>query len=160
MKTQLYTDRIDIAPSADAFAAIDQALDTIEANADFLHSLTSERRMVLRGLSHCNESFANEALEIGMQNEELMPRGLDLAQIERDKIAREQLKERLQRLRRITGKFDDTVLLLGSDFYNGALAIYAALKRFGQGAGLREALQALGKKFRRKKGAEVELPAL
>jgi hypothetical protein len=73
MKAQLYTDQIDIVPSAAALAAIDQALDTIEANADFLHSIPSEKRMVLRGLSYCNNGFAIDALEIGIQNEARTP---------------------------------------------------------------------------------------
>lgn len=160
MKTELYTDQIDIDPSEAALAAIDQALDTIEANATFLRSLSAERRMVLRGLSFNTEGFANLALDIALDNEVLLPRGLDLAQIQRDKSARARLKPRLERLRKITAAFDSTVLLLGSDYYNGALAIYASLKRFGQQSGIRVLIQELAQQFKRRKTAQPESEAV
>ena len=156
MNPKLNPSYIEIEPSEQAMAAIDAALDTIEANATFLRTLTAKRRMVLRGLGVNMENFAALTVIGGKQNEDLLPRGFDIAKVERDRDVREQLMARLARLQKITEAFDDTVLLLGTNYYKGCLAIYGFLKKYRHFAGVRSLLRDLGQFFNRKRSVGNE----
>ncbi|RYD70698.1 MAG: hypothetical protein EOP84_26245 [Verrucomicrobiaceae bacterium] len=81
----------------------------------------------------------------------LLPRNLDLAAIERDMVAWEQLSDRSLRMKQLAERMEHTTMLLGSDFLTGTLAAYKALQLNGKTAGLEAVLGDVGQRFARKK---------
>lgn len=139
--------RIDLVLTAEQIAGFGAALDAVEAATPFLIGLTAEDRLELAKLGPKSEGFVALALETAQLNEGLLPRDLDLADLERDRAAREALRPLYERMRQITRKLDDTMLLLGSDYYEGALSIYRALKANGHLEGLQPVLYDLSRRF-------------
>lgn len=141
---------------AEDIVLIDAAITTLETKLTILMSLSPEERKSLPGMGPQSESFAGQALQAAQLNEDLMPRGLDLESIERDKVLREQLLPRFERLRHLTERMDHTIHLAGSEYYRGALAIYKALKAFGRSAGLEALIEELRRRFpQRRKPTET-----
>jgi hypothetical protein len=141
--------RIDIILTAEQLAGFDTALDALDAATTMLQGVTVADRSRLAKLGPKSEAFASLALDTGIHNEGLLPRDLDLADLRRDREIRQELKPRYERLRQVTRKFDDTILLLGVDYFNGALAIYRSLKANGQLEGLQPVLLEMGRRFTR-----------
>lgn len=150
--------RIDLVLTAEQLAGIDTALDALDIATAMIQGVTVQDRSRLAKLGPKSEAFAALALDMGAQNEGLLPRDLDLVELQRDRVVRQQLKPRYERLRQITRKLDDTILLLGVDYYNGALAIYRALKSNGQLEGLHPVLLEMGQRFARKPRTPAPAP--
>lgn len=146
----MYKDQIDITLANEDLTTFDTSLTAIEtATEQILMSLPPEEIKRLAKIGFKTETFAYKALEIGKLNPGLLPRDLDLTKIERDVLAREQLAIRFVRVKQLYDKMHATMLLLGTDFYQGALAIYRALKANGRDAGLTTLLAELGVAFER-----------
>lgn len=139
--------RIDLVLTAEQVAGVESAIADVEAATPFLIGLTVEDRLELAKLGPKSEGFVALALEAARLNEGLLPRDLDLNDLERDRAAREALRPLYERMRQITRKLEDTMLLLGSDYYEGALSIYRALKANGHLEGLQPVLYDLGRRF-------------
>ncbi len=141
--------RINIVLTTEQIASFDTALDAMDLATSMLQGADLEDRTRLAKLGPKSEAFATLAIETGAANEGLLPRDLDLASLQRDRSIRQQLKPRFERMRQITRKMDDTILLLGVDYFNGALAIYRSLKANGQLEGLQPVLSDMGQRFAR-----------
>jgi len=147
--------------SQETFDAIDGSLTALEtALADFAGLSTGDRRRI-RSVGQRTEAFVFRAMESGKQNAGLLPRDLDLEQIERDHAAREALIIRLNRLRQASEKVQDTLHLLGADLLRDTLGIYHSLKRFGASEGLDDVLDTLQQRFRqtRRQAEQAETPS-
>ena len=70
------------------------------------------------------------------QNAGLVPPDFELAELQQDIVTLDTLRPRLQRLRSLTDRADDTELALGSDILSASLDGYALTKVIGQGTGL------------------------
>jgi hypothetical protein len=154
----MFKDRIRTVAVAEDLQLVDAAITTIEAKMPYLVGLMSAERLSLLGMGPQNESFANQALQAAIQHPDLMPNGLSVAAIQADKDLREALLPRFERLRVLTTKMDNTILVLGSEFFGGALAIYKALQAFGKEAGITELLADLKRRFHRAKVATETTP--
>ncbi len=67
--------------------------------------------------------------------------------VERDKVAREQLLPRLDRLRPLVERLEHTVMLLGGDYLAGTRVAYRSLQANGKTAGLEHLLADIGQCF-------------
>jgi hypothetical protein len=154
----MYRNIQDGSIAAEDIVEIDAAITTLETKLIILVGLTGAERQSLQGLGPQSASFADQALLAGQQNAGLMPRDLNLAAIQRDKVLRETLLPRFERMRHLTTKMDHTIHLAGAEYYSGGLAIYRALRAFGRGFGLDDLIAELGRRFARTKAKTEPAP--
>jgi hypothetical protein len=143
-----YTDQIDVVFTAEDLTEITGAVTLLEAKLSGLRALnkTQMRRIAHFGLR--NETFSMEAISAGAQHPELIPPGISLAAIERDRVAREVLGPIAQRIQVLNEKLDHSRRLMGADLFGAARAIYKALQEFGGQAGIGELLEQIGRRFK------------
>ncbi|MHA3769965.1 hypothetical protein ACXR0O_00345 [Verrucomicrobiota bacterium sgz303538] len=155
----MYTDRIDLTlPEAD-IATLLAAFLSAEASLEFLPSVSTPDRKRYAKLGLKNESLAKQIIEVGRANPDLIPRGINFEKIDRDLVAREQLRSLKIILERLLGRVNDAMLLTGVDIYAAALSIYHCLRRNADTASLKEVVDELKRGFarpNRKKKEEVE----
>lgn len=84
------------------------------------------------------------------ENPELIPSGVDLAEALRDMAQLDALRPRLTRLRKLTGRADDSEMALGSDMMATSLEGYALLKVLGKGSDLDALRRDMASRFSRK----------
>lgn len=146
MEQNLITFALDDA----ALAAIDTALDALEAQLDGLIDLDADQRRALPKMGDKSETFCRQTLNLMALNPQLVPPGLGLAQAERHLALIDVLRSRTHRLQRLTGRAQDTEIALGSDVMRVALEGYALLKRMGRGSGLEALRHDIGARFGRR----------
>lgn len=140
--------------SAQDLTEIDAALTTLETKLGFTVGLESYERLGLHGMGPQNKAFADQALEGALLNQGLIPDALKVEAIHADKTLCEQLLPPFERIRAMDSRLDDTIFLLGSEYYAGARAIYRALKAFGSMAGIEDLLAELKLRFRKAKSSK------
>src|SRR6478735_1833125 len=143
----MFKNLIDMTVGAESLTTVDTAQTTLETTFNFATSVPVDERMKLFKIGANTEEFAARILELAKRNIDLLPRGLDLDAIERDKVAREQLIPRLDRLRQFVERLEHTVLLLGVDYLAGTRVAYRSLKANGKTAGLEDLLADIGQCF-------------
>ncbi|MHA3770859.1 hypothetical protein ACXR0O_04905 [Verrucomicrobiota bacterium sgz303538] len=151
----MFKDRIDLAIAPEDHTAVDAAQLAIEQKYSFTQSLPVEDRKSLLKLGSETEVFANRILELAKLNLDLLPKGIDLAKIERDKTAREELLPRLQRMRQMTERMEHTIMLLGTDYLSGTLCLYRSLQANGKAAGIEDLLADIGHCFSKRRKAKT-----
>ncbi|MHA3774141.1 hypothetical protein ACXR0O_21640 [Verrucomicrobiota bacterium sgz303538] len=156
----MYIDRIDLTlPEAD-IATLLAAFTSAEASLEFLPSVSTPDRKRYAKLGLKNESLAKQIIEVGRANPDLIPRGINFEKIDRDLIAREQLRTLKIILERLLGRVNDAMLLTGVDIYAAALSIYHCLRRNADTASLKEVVDELKRGFarpsRKKKEPDAE----
>lgn len=129
--------------------AIDQALDTLEANAPGLISLSAQRRKTMIHMGEVSEPFCRRALTVLTQNPAVLPRGLSMDDAKADLQALDQWRPRVARLTRYFERATDTEAALGSDVMVAAMAGYKALKATAGLYGLRALAEDLSLRFQR-----------
>jgi len=97
-----------------------------------------------------SDTFTRDTLMIAAQHEELLPRGLDVQELEAQVRLRDELRSRALQMKRMARDMEQVVQLLGSDVFSGALAAYKSMKANHRGT-LEEQLRELGRLFRRRK---------
>ncbi|WP_426663980.1 hypothetical protein [Rhodanobacter aciditrophus] len=140
---------VDIDLTADALAAIDNALTALEAGLAPLVALTPDQRHQLVKMGDKSESFCRQAGHVFAQNPGVLPGNFDLAAYQRDLATLDALRPRLLRLGRLYQRGADTEMALGSDLMSSALEGYAVLKVAGKGQGLDEMRRMLSARFTR-----------
>ncbi|MHA3770422.1 hypothetical protein ACXR0O_02665 [Verrucomicrobiota bacterium sgz303538] len=160
----MYIDRIDLTlPEAD-IATLLAAFTSAEASLEFLPSVSTPDRKRYAKLGLKNESLAKQIIEVGRANPDLIPRGINFEKIDRDLIAREQLRTLKIILERLLGRVNDAMLLTGVDIYAAALSIYHCLRRNADTASLKEVVDELKRGFarpsRKKKEQSEAAPAV
>ena len=141
-------------------AAIDAALTTIENELVDLVSLPVAERRDLFKMGDKSEVFCRQTLGVLAQNPKIVPEGLGLPDAQADLAALDALRPRLQRLRMLVGRGDDTETALGADIFSAALEGYGLLKVSGKGHGLERLRQELSTRFAKaKRTVEAVEPA-
>ena len=92
----------------------------------------------------------NKALDVAAQNADFLPRSFDVADLRRDVELLQAMQPIALALTQLQELVDDTLMLVGSEAYAGALTVYQYARSSGQGAALDEALDDMGKRFARK----------
>ena len=122
--------------SAAQLEAVDAALALLEENLAELVTLTAEQRRKALKMGDGSEVFCRQTELVLRQNAGMVPADFELAELQQDIATLDTLRPRLQRLRSLTDRADDTELALGSDILSASLDGYALTKVIGQGTGL------------------------
>ena len=122
--------------SAAQLEAVDAALAVLEENLAELVTLTAEQRRKALKMGDGSEVFCRQTELVLRQNVGMVPADFELAELQQDIATLDALRPRLQRLRTLTDRADDTELALGSDILSASLDGYALTKVIGQGTGL------------------------
>lgn len=136
--------------SAAQLEAVDAALAALEKNLAELITLTAEQRRKALKMGDGSEVFCRQTELVLRQNAGMVPPDFELAEFQQDISTLDALRPRLQRLRVLTDRADDTELALGSDILSAALDGYALTKVFGQGASLDTLKEAMKTRLSRK----------
>ena len=138
--------------------AVDSALAVLEAKLEALVTLTATERRKAIKMGDKSEVFCRQTELVLRQNPGIVPSNFDLAGLQEDLTALDALRPRLQRLRALTDRADDTELALGSDILSASLDGYALAKVGGKGTALdtlKDAMQTRLSRKPRKPGTPV-----
>lgn len=122
--------------SAAQLEAVDAALAVLEENLAELVTLTAVQRRKALKMGDGSEVFCRQTELVLRQNVGMVPADFELAELQQDIATLDALRPRLQRLRTLTDRADDTELALGSDILSASLDGYALTKVIGKGTGL------------------------
>ena len=134
MSQNLISLRID----ANRFSAIDAAVTALEKQLDDFVELSVEQRRELLKLGPRSEVFCRATIDVMERNPGALPADFDLDAIREDRVAIDQVRPLLSRLRMLVSRVQDTEMALGSDLYKAALDGYRFAKATGAGAMLDE----------------------
>jgi hypothetical protein len=135
-------------------ASIDTALATLEQSLAGLIALDAEQRKTLNRMGGKSEQFCRRTLDVLGQNPQVVPASIGLADAQADLVALDRLRPRLQRLRVLAERADDTETALGSDVMSLALEGYALLKVAGRNQGLDALRKELSGRFAKTRASE------
>lgn len=126
---------------------VDDALANLETALSDLISLDGDERRGFARMGNKSEAFCRQILTALVQNPQIVPPSIQLAEGQADLVAIERLRPRLARLRRLTERAEDTEAVLGSDVMTLALEGYALLKVAGRNQGLEGLRKDLSARF-------------
>ena len=138
---------ISLSLSPDELAAFDGALDTLDRLSKRMITLAPEQRRDLQKMGPKSEYFCDRALSLLQNNPQIVPPNLGLDEALADRLALAQLRPRLQRLRQLVERADDTEMALGSDIMAVAMEGYRLLTVSGKGEALKSARRELSARF-------------
>jgi hypothetical protein len=128
-------------------AAIDAAIATLKgAFAAFVTLQPDDRRSLMK-MGDKSEAFCRQTLSLLAANPQMVPPNLGLEEAQADLTALDQIRPRIQQLRQLVERADDTEMALGSDVIGVALEGYALLKVSGKGEGLKHARRELSARW-------------
>jgi hypothetical protein len=149
---------ISMVLSADQLTAIDGALATLEQNLSGLVALQPSQRRELYKMGEKSEQFGRQTLNVLTNNPQIVPPSLGLAEAQQDVAALDALRPRLQRMKQLVERGEDTETALGSDIMSTALEGYGLLKVSGKNQGLDGLRQELSSRFAKSRRV-AEVPA-
>lgn len=120
----LTNNRLNITATAAQITAVKTALDTINTNLPFLIGLTIDERISLPAIDVNNKTFAEDAINAGLNNAALIPSYVSVANMQNDMTLFKQLDEIILLIKQLQEKLQDTQLLAGSEAYTSSLALY------------------------------------
>lgn len=126
---------------------LDGTLAAIEQAFAQLIVLQPGQRRELFKMGDKSEAFCRQTLGLLAANPQIVPPNLGLAEAQRDLIALDRLRPRLQRLRQIVERAEDSEMALGSDIIAVALEGYGLLKVSGKSEALKSARRDLSARF-------------
>ena len=130
--------------------AVMAAINTIRQKLPFLIDLSAEDRRTLPKMGDRSRGFVSQALEVATQNEDILPRSFDVAEMRKDVELLASLSPVMLGLAQIQELVEDTYIAVGSEAYSAALVIYQSARANGKGAALDDAVDSLGRRFARK----------
>ena len=119
----------------------------------YLTSLTREERIKMLKAGRDSLDFAARLLPIAEKNKQYLPPIFDLAEWQKDVELMQAVRSLLDELSPLVEKMEDTLMLVGSEAYAGALTAYSYLKQAKMGGELENLMDDLGKRFARKSKA-------
>lgn len=136
----------------DDIAAIDKALDILEAKFDRFVTLTPDQIRRLNKMGDKSEAFCRQATVVLEENPQLIPPGFSVAELRQDVTDLDLMRPRFLRLRELLQKVDSTEMALGSDIINAALEGYGYIKMGGKSAGLDGLREGMNARFGNRRG--------
>ena len=127
---------ISIDIPAELLAKLDAALAAIESVTDIFEPITEEQMRALAKMGDRLEPFCRLSATVLPQYPQAMPPSFSVAELQRDLAAFDALRPRVNRLRALLEKSQDTLTALGSDVYAAARDGYTHMKTFGDSDGL------------------------
>ena len=136
----------------DDIAAIDKALEILEARLDRFVVLTPDQIRHLNKMGDKSEAFCRQAAVVLEENPQLIPPGFSVAELRQDITDLDLMRPRFLRLRELLQKVDSTEMALGSDIINAALEGYGYMKMGGKSAGLDGLREGMNARFGNRRG--------
>ena len=136
----------------DDIAAIDKALEILEARLDRFVVLTPDQIRHLNKMGDKSEAFCRQAAVVLEENPQLIPPGFSVAELRQDITDLDLMRPRFLRLRELLEKVDSTEMALGSDIINAALEGYGYMKMGGKSAGLDGLREGMNARFGNRRG--------
>ena len=155
----MISNKISATISQTDLEAITKAIETIKEKLPFLVGLTVDEIQSLAKIGTRSQTFVDKALEVAAQNPEILPRGFDIEEMRKDVETFRSLTSIRLLVVQLLELLENTQLLVGSEAYSGALAVYTHAKINGKGVGLDTVVDELGKRFLRNFKAKPEDPA-
>lgn len=149
---------VSLVLSADQLTAIDGALATLEQSLSGLIALQPSQRRELYKMGEKSEQFGRQTLHVLTNNPQIVPPSLGLVEAQQDVAALDALRPRLQRMKQLVERGEDTETALGSDIMSTALEGYGLLKVSGKNQGLDGLRQELSSRFAKSRRV-VDVPA-
>ena len=149
---------ISLTLSDEQLAAVDQALSSLEAALTGLIALDPDTRKGLSRMGPKSEQFCRQTLSVLTDNPQVVPASIGLAEALVDLQTLDRLRPRLNRLRKLAERADDSEVALGSDVMSLALEGYALLKVAGRNQGLEALRRELSGRFSKTPSAERTAP--
>ena len=148
----IYT-KVSHVMTEEAKAAILQLLTDLNTAIDaFTVKLTVEERQAMLKMGNKSIVFVDQSLKYALKYPELAPSYLDVAELERDFVLAENMRNFLKILEPVVEKISDCHMAAGADAFSGARSFYDSVKAAAKnGAPGADALVAeLKKRFKRK----------
>ena len=115
-------------------ASIMAAIITIKRKLPFLIDLTPEERCTLTKRGEESRGWIRSALDLALRNPALLPWSFNTTEFWRNVTLEETLAPIAAALRELAAWADDTLVAVGSDTYDAALAVYHHAEIGGLGA--------------------------
>jgi hypothetical protein len=138
--------------------AVMAAINTIRQKLPFLLDLTPEERRSLPRMGDKSRAFVAQALTLAEQNEDMLPRSFDVAEMRKDVELAQALEPIAAALTQLLELVEDSYLAVGSEAYTAGLVVYQSAKNSDKGAALDNLLDALSQRFARKSGGKQPKP--
>ena len=136
--------------------AIDNAITELERQLTGLVALTVADKRRATKLGEKSEFFCRQTLRMLGENPQLIPPNLNLTDAVADLDARDSLRPRMMRLKRLMERGDDTDFALGSDAMAAAMRGYSLLKAVSGKEGLDQLRRELGTRFAKQRRTAPE----
>ncbi len=104
------------------------AIDTIKENLPFLINLKPEDRAGLPKMEDNRRPFVEKALDYAKKDKDMLPRYIDIEELEKDLTLFRNLASIDRELGRMDEMVKDTLAAVGSESYVAALSVYNASK--------------------------------
>lgn len=141
-------------------ADFDNALGVVRRVFNQFVVLQPGQRRALTKMGGKSEMFCRQTLDMLASNPQIVPPSLNVGDARDDLAALDALRPRLQQLRQLVERGEDTSLALGSDAMTCALAGYALLKVAGKGEALKSTRRQLSARFSKSPRAEMPIEAM
>ena len=139
---------IDATIGAESITAMTGAVTTLNTEvAEFSVNLDDAERKHSQKMGTRNETFAREMLDFAQQYPNLIPAIIDVAELQRDLVAREQITPILFQVEALARTLRDTHTALGIDLYNGTRAMYKTVKPIAAIHGVQDVINRIGLRF-------------
>ena len=143
--------KVSVVLTSEQQAQIHSGLDELLTQLAWTVTLTPEDRKRRLKASSGTEAFLNSALQLGQQHPEILPRGLDMEEMNKDVLTRSYLLGVRAKLAELLTRVEDTMMVCGSEAFHAGLHVYSAARCYGKGMGMDTQLEDLEKRFKRKK---------
>jgi hypothetical protein len=156
---------IDVVLTPEALTDLTQTIAALNTGvAEFALSMDRSQRKRHAKLGLRNETFSRAILDLAAKKPDIVPATIDVAAVQRDLAAREQLLPLLWQLKSLILLLENTTTALGIDIYEATRGIYKAAKITAGISGTSAVLQEIGKRFanqgRRKQAAQQPIPVV
>ena len=128
---------------------LDLALDALRRLFSPMVALQPAQRRELFKMGDKSEAFCRQTLTLLASNPQIVPPNLSVAEAQADLYALDALRPRLQILRQLLERAEDTEMALGSDIIGVALEGYGLLRVAGKSEALKSARKELSSRFMR-----------
>ena len=135
------------------FTDLDAAIATLRRVFAGFVGLQPEDRVEMKKMGPKSIDFCEQTLDLLMNNPQIVPPNLGLAEALSDRAMLQALRPRFQQLRQLMELADDSEMALGSDMMAISLEGYRLLSVSGKGEALKGARRELSARFARARGA-------
>ncbi len=140
-------------------AAAQAALASLKEVAALLPAITADEKQRLNKLGS-RLGFATQVVLEAKQSQGLLPRGIDLSDVEAEQAQYEALADLCAGLRSVLARFDDGLIASGSGYFSTTLTLYKAMRLFGKSSALTAAVQRLSRILKRPSRPTITAPVV